>query len=564
MRFDIDRFPFSRRGAYLSITGSPKGDRLILRNCRRLFGEEQFMDVFFTDETGNVLPFRTEANPSELKIEAGTGSAFFAIGVKEEIHVRAHALHVLLIPRKSWNFVVSDDTWRNHVITDHNYTTDTVVLEGSISGRTTTELVDGYHKQTYAEYRITPSSSGRLAFSIQVSPDEVVYRPSKVDYEDSVRESEADWREFLSTCPVVPDCYIDTAELLWYNLWSSVVAANGNFKYDAILMSKAGMCAVWSWDHCFNALAMMLGGHRKSALEQFFLLFEMQSPEGKLPDFINTEIHWRAAVKPPIHGWCFGILMDQMEISTEELEKAYHHLSDWTDWHFKYRDTDGDGIPEYIMGNDSGWDNSTLFDLGTNMETPDLPAYLYLQMKTLERIATRLGKANLALEWNIRANTLMETFLSHSYVDGVFVARKSRIHEFEPDPTSLLACMPIVCGDHLPAEISKKLVDRIETRFMTPHGLATECPSSTKYLSAGYWRGPVWAPTTLLAVDGLMRAGYRELALRVAGNFCDTVAASGAYENFDALTGDGLCDMGYTWTSSAALVLMTLLKKEIE
>jgi len=564
MQFDIDRYPFSRRGAYLSITGSVDGDRLILRNCRRLFGEEQFMDVQFTDEKGGSIPFTARATPSELNVVAGSGTISFSIGRRQEIHGWAQGLHVRLIPRKGWNFLVSEDTWRNHVITDHNYTTDTVVIQGSIEGTTRTELVGGYHKQTDAEYRLSPDETGRLAFSIQVSPDEVAYRPSHKDYDDSVRDAADDWSIFSSTCPFVPRRYVETASLLWYNLWSSIIAAGGHFKYDAMLMSKAGMCAIWSWDHCFNALALLLGGQTKMALEQFFILFEMQSPEGKLPDFINTEVHWRAAVKPPVHGWCFGLLMDQVELDDEVLEKAYHHLAAWTDWHFKYRDTDGDGIPEYIMGNDSGWDNSSLFDPGTNIETPDLPAYLYLQMKTLERIATRLGKSGLAMEWSVRARTLMEAFLSHSYIDGVFIARKSRTHEFEPDPTSLLACMPIVCGDHLPAGITKKLVDRIETRFMTPHGLATESPTSAKYLSAGYWRGPVWAPTTLLAVDGLMRSGYRALALRVAGHFCDTVVASGAYENFDAMTGAGLCDMGYTWTSSAALVLMSLLGEENE
>lgn len=562
MRFSIDRFPFSRRGAFLSIVRTKDKSRLQFVNCRRIFGEGDFMEVDFLDKQGNPLHFSDEADATKLEIHAGLGNASFSVGPIQEIHARTEGLHVRLIPRGGWSFPASPTDWRNQAITDHNYVVDVVVHRGTIEGRAPVRMVDGYHKQLETEYLLHPDSDGKLSFSVVCSPDEIHPEVQESDFDTSALEAGSDWSRFFASRPEVPLRYQSISELLWYNLWSSVVRAGGNFRTDAMLMSKASMCAIWSWDHCFNALALMLGGRIQESLDQFFILFEAQSPTGKLPDFINAESHWRAAVKPPVHGWCFGLLMDRVELTDEVLEKAYGHLAAWTDWHFKYRDTDGDGIPEYIMGNDSGWDNSTLFDMGTNMETPDLPAYLYLQMKTLERIATRLGKSSLAIEWSVRSKTLMEAFLSHSYVEGVFIARKSCTHEFEPDPTSLLACMPIVCGDHLPAEITKKLVDRIETRFVTSHGLATESPSSAKYLSAGYWRGPVWAPTTLLAVDGLMRAGYRELALRVAGNFCDTVAASGAYENFDALTGDGLCDMGYTWTSSAALVLMSLLGKE--
>jgi len=55
--------------------------------------------------------------------------------------------------------------------------------------------------------------------------------------------------------------------------------------------------------------------------------------------------------------------------------------------------------------------------------------------------------------------------------------------------------------------------------------------------------------------DGLDRAGERDLARELATRFCRSCAKSGAAENFDALTGDGLCDRAYTWTSSVFLLL---------
>jgi glycogen debranching enzyme len=71
--------------------------------------------------------------------------------------------------------------------------------------------------------------------------------------------------------------------------------------------------------------------------------------------------------------------------------------------------------------------------------------------------------------------------------------------------------MPLVLGSDLPEAIRAKVVARLQ-RYLTPHGLATEHPASPHYRSDGYWRGPVWAPSTLLIHDGLVRAGEGELA----------------------------------------------------
>ena len=60
-------------------------------------------------------------------------------------------------------------------------------------------------------------------------------------------------------------------------------------------------------------------------------------------------------------------------------------------------------------------------------------------------------------------------------------------------------------GEQLDAFQFKKLAARLEKEFLTEHGLATEQVRSPKYQSAGYWRGPIWAPSTYLLVDGLAR-----------------------------------------------------------
>ena len=92
------------------------------------------------------------------------------------------------------------------------------------------------------------------------------------------------------------------------------------------------------------------------------------------------------------------------------------------------------------------------------------------------------------------------------------MAKLSRSHEYEANPTGLLSLMPLVLGDLLPAHIREKPVEVLKRDFLTDNGLATEMPASPKYEPDGYWRGPIWAPTTYLLVDGLRRGGYAELA----------------------------------------------------
>ena len=112
-------------------------------------------------------------------------------------------------------------------------------------------------------------------------------------------------------------------------------------------------------------------------------------------------------------------------------------------------------------------------------------------------------------------------------------------------------------GDILDAEKREKLVKILEDDFLTEHGLATEMPAGDKYYSDGYWRGPIWAPTTYLLVDGLRRGGYESLAKEIAKRYCrmSCKIAKGNYENFDALTGKGLRAPGYTWSASVYMLL---------
>jgi glycogen debranching enzyme len=177
-------------------------------------------------------------------------------------------------------------------------------------------------------------------------------------------------------------------------------------------------------------------------------------------------------------------------------------------------------------------------------------------MDVLSDIAGQLDHTTDAEQWRRRADELLEKLLAAFWREDHFVARHARSHEEIP-ADSLIVYLPLLLGKRLPAGVIRHLVAGLKEpdQFLTDHGLATERLRSPYYQADGYWRGPIWAPSTMLLVDGLNAVGEVAFAQELSRRFCAMVDRSGMAENFDALTGEGLRDRAYSWTSSVFLVL---------
>ncbi|TGU97327.1 hypothetical protein EN829_059445, partial [Mesorhizobium sp. M00.F.Ca.ET.186.01.1.1] len=242
-------------------------------------------------------------------------------------------------------------------------------------------------------------------------------------------------------------------------------------------------------------------------------------------DFINDRYALWNCCKPPIHGWTLGWMLGRNEDVTDEMLTAiYEPLCRWTDWWFRYRDDDQDGIPQYNHGYDCGWDNSTVFLDGTPIESPDLPAYLVLQMDVLAGVAKRLGRDDEAQAWEEKSEATLQRLLAQHWDGKKFFATRSGSDQ-PARGDSLICYMPLVLGEKLPEAMREQMIADVQQRFLTDHGLATESPASPFYRSDGYWLGPIWAPVTMLLVDGLRRAGEQKLSQEIARRFCRMAAA---------------------------------------
>ena len=374
------------------------------------------------------------------------------------------------------------------------------------------------------------------------------------DFDESRSRTEADLLSFQSCLPSCPDTWAETAERGGYLLWASIVRKDGFLPRDAMLMSKNWMKSVWSWDHCFNAIALSYHAP-EAAWDQFMIMFDCQDPTGLLPDSINdVHVVWNYC-KPPVHGWALRWMMKHMDLSPEQLKEAYTRLCAWTEWWISFRDYDGDGLYEYNHGNDSGWDNSTAFSVLPPVATPELQAFLIIQMDVLSGLAVRLGREDDVKKWKGRSEDLLRRLTDNMFEDGLPIVIRSGSHERVAND-SLLPFICIVLGDRLPESIRSRMISILRgDRFRSAKGFATESLQSPAYRSDGYWRGPIWAPSTMLLLDGLYRCGETELVRDTAACFADMVSVSGFAENFDAVTGEGLRDRSYTWTASAFFVM---------
>ena len=344
------------------------------------------------------------------------------------------------------------------------------------------------------------------------------------------------------------------ADLAAYVLWSATVRPAGFLARPGVLMSKHWMDKVWSWDHCFNAIALAAGAP-ELAWSQFKIPFDHQDETGALPDSVTHSEVLYNFVKPPIHGWALRHVRDRLPqpLTRAELTEVYDQLTAWSGFWLTARRVPGQDLPHYQHGNDSGWDNATTFDAARVVQTADLAAFLSLQLEQLAGLAGELGRADEAAEWTRKAEQIRAAMLKELWRDGRFVPREAATG-VSATSSSLLDLMAIALGAQLPDDVGTTLASAIEAH-LTPHGLATEQLSSPHYQADGYWRGPIWAPATILIEDGLRRAGHTALADDISARFRALCEKSGFAENFDAATGAGLRDHAYTWTASAYLIL---------
>ncbi|KND33551.1 MGH1-like glycoside hydrolase domain-containing protein [Streptomyces acidiscabies] len=555
--FSVHDIPFSFSGSWFDV--SPVVAEKTYADDLHLVSHQNGMHgvlrlVPLDPATGARAETRIEATPALLSWAGAGGRVELAYETPDTLRLRGNGLGLgvyaaapTLTPF-SGTYFFPDPATGAHVFT--SYETGrryrVTVLSGTLADVTGAQALGGAERGVVVagewEIAVEEIDTARPAYTSSASFDDVVRgaREAFAAFVDAV----APWRS--DDTPA--------AELAAYVLWSATVRPTGLVTRPGVLMSKHWMDKVWSWDHCFNALALA-PGCPSLAWDQFALPFDHQDASGALPDSVTHSEVLRNFVKPPIHGWAFGHLRRRLATppTRDELTEAYERLERWTGFWLTARRAPGADLPYYEHGNDSGWDNATAFDPERVVVTADLAAFLILQLHELADLARELERPSDADHWAELASRTQAALLDQLWTGDRFAARSATTGATWTS-AGLLDLMPIALGEHLPTDIAGTLADRIKAH-LTPYGLATELTDSPHYLPDGYWRGPIWAPATILVEDGLRRAGHERLADDINARFRALCETHGFAENFDALTGTGLRDRAYTWTASAYLLL---------
>lgn len=221
---------------------------------------------------------------------------------------------------------------------------------------------------------------------------------------------------------------------------------------------------------------------------------------------------------------------------------------------------------------ESGWDFNPRMTHRTYAYAPaDLNALLYAQEDQLSYFAAELGLADESAAWAVLRDeraALMRQYLQGD--DGVFYDYDTE----ENVRTTLASCAcfyPLYVGMATPeeAKAAVELLPRLEME----HGVVAceKCDVRGNY-QWGYPNG--WPPMHRIVVEGLLRYGYRDEALRIAEKFVNTVEQSFAatghlWEKYNVVEGNVEVTDEYKmpamlgWTFAVYVGLCKLLDRPI-
>ncbi|MFW5828717.1 MAG: amylo-alpha-1,6-glucosidase [Planctomycetota bacterium] len=581
MQFNFQTHAFSRRGAWLIVKQGEHG-RLLIKTLRGSviarkehahgWAADYYEIALFDQE--RELAFEVEADSCALHLHAVGVEArlVFLDDLTLGLYVRGGELRLLPKQDNSWLAQLSADEWLlcSQLAGTYHHFRSGPDTELQLLGEATVTGHWGRGAQQRRVLRVQPTTADWASLAFRESLYQLSQLPQPPAWstaQDQAVDDEASW---MQACPEVASDWQQAAREAWRLLGSWQVSPSDRLRRRALLSSKnSWLIKVWSWDNCFHALAL---AHVDPdlALDQLRMFFDLQAPNGAIPGTVNDQRGTYGFCKPPVFGWCLRelrrLLGDQRcsKTTADMYEPLARYTRYWLDYH--RHPADASGLCFYRHGNDSGWDNGGPFTPGELVRTPDLDAYLIVQMQELAYLATACGKTDEATRWQDLAAEHRQRFIDNMFVYNQPVSRRIPDGAIIPaTPTCALSLIPLILGEQLPAAIRAHLIDAVrpDGPFLTPYGVASEQIGSPRYQRDGYWRGPIWAPVQVLLHAGLRDCGEHGLARELATRCCRMWAEHPSFsENHDAESGAGLQAPGVSWTAAAFIHLATALVDE--
>lgn len=355
------------------------------------------------------------------------------------------------------------------------------------------------------------------------------------------------------------------ARCVW-TLLSNTVRPHGRFgSFRGCYPNRARYCCHYLWDSCFQSFGMARI-NRELAAEALRLLAARQEEDGKIPQFLCATWNRPGAAQPPLIAWAAWRLFESTR-DRSLLEDLYEPLERWNRWWFAQRDDDGDRLPEYCEGLESGWDNSPRWDHG-RVEPLDLNSFLVVQMESLARFAKELGREADAERWSEEAARHAARVRERLWMPDAGLFFDVTFDSHEPVRIVTPACFLPVWAGVLPEP--ERLSQMIDGILLAPEHLGGDVPfpvvsrSEERYDNDGWWRGPVWMNIAHLMLETLRRTGRLEARRDAMRRLLAVVERNDdPRELYDSRSGDGLGAHELGWTASVAMLWIEELAKAI-
>ena len=411
-----------------------------------------------------------------------------------------------------------------------------------------------------------PGPDGRFTLIMEEFTHAGWVREAYPTYAEARAAMQADWEAFYAKMPAFVEPFEAGRREAEYTLWSYLTAPTGTVSHTMILMIGAEMAS--QWQMCQNAVALQ--EHMDIAFDLLLSPLDRVSPVGQFSDLYNDAITVTQMVKPPMHGWALKQIMRRhdllQEVPRDQIELLYESIGRWGDWFMTYRDDDQDGLPSFEHGDETGFDDSTLFREHMQVTSPDLSAYLVLLFEAVGDLAKLLGKPEEeTAAWYKKSKDLLARMIDKLWDGERFVGLVPYTHEHIVSD-SFVHYLPIILGDRLPQAIVNKMADdlSVEGMWLSPYGVASERMDSDYFDATGMaiGCGNIAPPGNIYICTGLFESSRKEVGKMIAERYCAALKDQGYALLIHPLLGNIMPYHGGSWPACAYAIIGRLLTEE--
>lgn len=313
---------------------------------------------------------------------------------------------------------------------------------------------------------------------------------------------------------------------------------------------------IWNWDSAFHAVGVSRFD-TTLAKESILGFLQFQLENGLLPDVIQEDgLIENTYSKPPLFAWATEIVYKR-DKNLSFLKEVYPKLVANEKYLVKNRqyeglfyydadDKDSDMYLTHVKW-ESGWDNSPRWDNGiTEYWAIDLNCFMVMTYRSLSTIATELKLSTDSKKWKekeqILTNLINEKMWDKNKNYYADTNRFSREVSTALSPASFMPLYINIATQSQAEFMNKIAIERFEGKMPT-------VPFDDPAYSNDYWRGPTWLNVAYFATKGLKNYGFT-IADEIKENILNMCynEKGGIYENYDSLTGKGLCCNNFSWS----------------